>query len=277
MTERIDLDELDAAEDENEPRANYGDWLWRDDGDADPDAEPDPPGRSARADDRTRSRSDPGDEDESESIDDEAGGGSNASGDPASAPAPHVPKTGNRTPAGIPVDGSDGGNATTASPASDDQSNTAQSTPRPMGADASGPHGDGADDMTMAFTYGAARRLEHPERVFAGSAWADWIGIVGDVPVHVIGKFQRERGIDADFFNGTGTDPGERLAQIDRNSMFYADRTVVVGCEGADEPIAEAAGWEFVPLSKAAAKAGWSLAADDESAPSPSESDPEPE
>ncbi|WP_417344208.1 DUF7124 domain-containing protein [Halalkalicoccus salilacus] len=112
--------------------------------------------------------------------------------------------------------------------------------------------------MTMAFTYEAAKRLTDPGFVFAGAAWADWVGLVGEVDAHVLNKFQRENGIDADFFNGSGTGPAERLAEITEMSMFFAERMVLVGT--ADEEwIAEEAGWEFVPIGTAAEKAGWEL------------------
>ncbi|WP_265111921.1 DUF7124 domain-containing protein [Halosolutus halophilus] len=254
MTDRIDLDDVETESDEDdEPDGNDGNWIWRDDGGADPEPDAASSRRSTAA-DRGRDRE--------ESADDAAGTAESV--DPSDAPAPHVPKTGDRMPAGIPAAGSSG----------DESRSTGEraggadpSTPRAMGTDeASGPHGGGADDMTMAITYDAVRKLERPDRVFAGATWADWIGIVGDVPAHVIQKFQRDRGIDADFFNGTGTAPAERLAEIDRNSMFYADRLVVVGLEGEDEPIAENADWEFVPFAEAAAKADWNLASDDDAA-----------
>jgi len=114
--------------------------------------------------------------------------------------------------------------------------------------------------MTMALTYRAARRLARPASAFTDAdAWADWVGIVGRVETPVINRFQRDHGVDADFFSGTGTAPGERLAEIGPRSMFYAERMVVVGVEGEDERVAAAADWEFVPLAEAAEKADWAL------------------
>ena len=126
--------------------------------------------------------------------------------------------------------------------------------------EASGPHGGGVDEMTLAFTYNAITRLSHLHGALAdANEWTDWIGIVGDVEAYVINKFQRDNHLDLDFFNGSGTGPGERLAAIDEHSMFYAERMVVVGVAGEDEAVAEEAGWEFVSLDDAAAKAGWEL------------------
>ncbi|WP_436344277.1 DUF7124 domain-containing protein [Natronorubrum sp. FCH18a] len=266
MTDRIDLDDLETATDDDEETGNRGDWLWRDDGPAETEAELE--SRPARA---TGSASgshagENADRDESDSA------GADAA-EPDRTPVPHVPQTGESTPVGIPKQGSDG-NSSTAASAPESESAPGSASMRPMGSGggnesdpaeetASGPHGSGPDEMTMAITYDAIKRLEHPAAVFASAyEWSDWVGIIGDVPAHVVQKFQRDHGIDVDFFNGTGTGPGERLAEIDRNSMFYADRMVVVGIAGEDEPITEAADWEFVPLETAAEKADWRLEGD---------------
>lgn len=232
MTERIDLDDVSVDDGEDEADGNDGDWLWRDDGEAAPDL------------DSTASGGDSGTEADSAS----AGAYPATAGDRT----PHVPHENRDRPVGVPEDGGGAGGAPAGARGDD-----AADAPRPAGG---GPHGGGVDDVTMALTYEAARRLASPRRVFASAAdWCDWIGVVGDVPAHVVQKFQRDAGVDADFFNGSGTGPGERLAEIDRNSMFYAERMVVVGLEGEDEPVAETAGWEFVPLSEAAEAAEWDL------------------
>ncbi|SEP13765.1 hypothetical protein SAMN04487948_11624 [Halogranum amylolyticum] len=261
MTDRIDLDELTESTDEQDEESKAGDWFWRGEGDpgderpslttTDP-ADVDP---SVPSDGEARSTDgpDPGDESE-ESI---------------GSVLPHVPRENKDKPVGIPIDdgGAGGGQGR------DQQTETPQ-----VGADAtefdarpdsgqpttsdsvSDPHGGGADDMTMAFTFNAIRSLVHPTQVVAdASQWTDWLGIVGHVDAHIINKFQREHQIDIDFFNGSGTSPGERLAEIDEHSMFFAERMVVVGVVGEDESIAHEADWEFVPLSTAATKAEWTL------------------
>ncbi|MDZ5810618.1 hypothetical protein U4E84_04565 [Halorubrum sp. AD140] len=166
----------------------------------------------------------------------------------ADGPVPRVPREDEDKPAGVPVDRGGSGAGATVGDAPDDA--------RPM---ASGPHGGGIDDMTMALTYGAVSALADPQLVVVSAReWVDWVGVVGDVSAPAITKLQRENGIDADFFNGTGTGPAERLTDIGETSMFYAERLVVVGI-AEDEWIAEEAGWEFVPLETAAEKAGWDL------------------
>jgi hypothetical protein len=144
-------------------------------------------------------------------------------------------------------------------PTAGDDSDAA-AAPDAATTDASGPHGGGVDEMTLAFTYNAITRLSQLHGALAdANEWTDWIGLVGDVEAYVINKFQRDNHLDLDFFNGSGTGPGERLAAIDEHSMFYAERMVVVGVAGEDESVAEEAGWEFVPLEDAAAKAGWDV------------------
>lgn len=257
MTDSIDLDDLDA-QDDDEPTANPGDWLWK--GDGDPDAEPEPDDEGLTGDD----------------IDDQT---------------PRVPRETDGQPVGIPTEQGGAG----AGPASDSETATGAgnqpteptpdaapgvpdagetddgespegaamgiSGPVGSGDSSAGPHGGDADEMTLAFTYRAMRELADPAAVVADArGWADWLGIVGDVPSHALNKFQREHVVDLDFFNGSGTRPTERLAEMDRTSMFYAERFVLVGL--ADEAGMEPDDWEFRPLEEAAAKAGWELAGD---------------
>ena len=270
MTERIDLDEFDARPDEQDG-PNPGDWFWREDGD--PADEPE--GVTDVKTDATTDSDSP--EPSATDSDDSTTSESSPSG-----PVPRVPRENESKPAGVPMEsggagaGADASASPDASPRADANGSTDAGAPAPASAEApasegsatdatgeptaSGPHGGGADDMTMAFTYGAATRLADFGRVAAdASGWADWLGIVGDAPAHVLNKFQRDRNVDLDFFNGSARGPGERLAAIDRHSMFYAERMVVVGIEGEDEEVAARADWEFVPLADAAEKAGWDV------------------
>ena len=115
-------------------------------------------------------------------------------------------------------------------------------------------------DMTMAFSYRAIRRLANVHAALADAEnWTDYLGIVGDVDATVINKYQRDNVLDLDFFNGSGTGPAERLAAVGPNSMFYAERMVLVGVDEREQAWAEEADWEFTPLSTAAEEAGWEL------------------
>ncbi|MDL5362128.1 hypothetical protein [Halalkalicoccus sp. NIPERK01] len=229
MTDSIDLDEIET-ESEDEPHPNRGDWFWRGEGDFEEENE-------TLGTDGTATDSEPR-------------SGPEPTPDPGET-TPHVPHENRDKPVGLP-ETRGGAGGTSAREAAEGRETGG------VPEEASGPHGGGADDMTMALTYEAAKRLADPGLVFAGATFADWIGIVGEVDAHVINAFQRSHGVDADFFNGTGTGPGERLAEITEMSMFFAERMVVLGCEG-EEWIAEEAGWEFVPIELAAEKAGWEL------------------
>ncbi|MGZ0746918.1 DUF7124 domain-containing protein [Haloparvum sp. AD34] len=202
---------------------------------------------------------------------------------------PRVPRENDDSPVGVPSDAggagpgagpseaarrqSGGGSAGAGGGAVDDGADAAPGTPEGRNpevgtnearkaveagqAEAQGPHGGGVDDMTMAISYNAMTQLSDPQLTVAKAReWADWIGIVGEVKAPVINQFQRENTVDADFFNGTGTGPAERLANIGETSMFYAERMVLVGTP-EDEWIAEEAGWEFIPFESAAEKADW--------------------
>jgi hypothetical protein len=253
MTDRIDLDDIDT-DDGPDDEPNRGDWFWQ--GEGDPADEPDDPFGTRPTRDERRVGTEDGDAD----VD----GDTDADSD-ARAAAPRVPRQGDDKPVGIPVEGGGAGS----SPAGDRAAveggvpaDEAGEADEPASRDATGaaPHGEDPDDMTMALTYRAAKRLAHPASAFADAeAWADWIGIVGRVETPVINRFQRQNGVDADFFSGTGAGPGERLAEIGPRSMFYAKRMVVVGVAGEDERVAAEADWEFVPLEEAAEKAGWTL------------------
>uniref|UniRef100_UPI000EFC0F9F DUF7124 domain-containing protein n=1 Tax=Halalkalicoccus subterraneus TaxID=2675002 RepID=UPI000EFC0F9F len=229
---------------DEEPQPNRGDWFWRGEGDPDEEGvatESD----SAASGSVSESGSDSGPPTGSarEAV---------SEPDPADASTPHVPHENRDKPVGLPEEqGGAGGTSAREAAAERDREGG-------VPEDASGPHGGGADEMTMAVTYEAAKRLADPASVLAGATFADWIGIVGEVDAHVITTFQRSKGIDADFFNGTGTGPSERLAEITEMSMFFAERMALLGCKG-EEWIAEEAGWEFVPIETAAEKAGWEL------------------
>lgn len=248
MTERIDLDDLDVEpSEESDDRPNRGDWFWQ--GEGDPEEEPDAADVwSAGTAADTGDESGPGADDAADDRPD-----ASATADRDHQPAPRVPSETDGAPVGIPIQqgGAGGG-----SPEREADARAAS------GAEPAAEDDDaGADDMTLAFTYGAIGDLPDPRAAVADAeGWSDWIGIVGDVGAHVINKFQRDHAVDVDFFNGSGTGPGERLAEIDERSMFHADRMVVVGREGEDEHVAERAGWEFVPLREAAEKADWKLA-----------------
>jgi len=250
MGESIDLDEMDTGDEEaDEPEANHGDWLWRGEGDPDDEPEPqwaDPSTTDDSADDPT----------DSEATTDDSADDADADGtSPDRQPVPKVPG-GPAGPVGVPEDRGGSGGGT---PSSDDGSTDSASESSARTTN----HGEDAaaepDDMTLAITYEAINRLADPKFAISDArGWADWIGIVGKVSTPTIRKFQRDHLIELDFFGGSETGPDQRLQDVTSESMFYAERMVLVGTS-KDEWIAEAADWEFIPLETAAEKAGWEI------------------
>ncbi|SEO67794.1 hypothetical protein SAMN04487948_104131 [Halogranum amylolyticum] len=239
MTDRIDLDDLDVSADD-EPEPNRGDWFWKGEGEpeAEPTAESGAEETDAAATARTDAPSEPDTPDEPDAGDRETSGSA----------TPRVPRADDDKPVGVPMDAGGGGGVAA-------QNRGDDSGEAPYGD----PYGGTTADMTLAFTYEAVQRLEMLHAALADAeTWTDYVGLVGEVPAHVLNKFQRDERLDLDFFNGGGMGPAERLAEVDSHSMFYADRMVVVGVDG-ESWIAEEAGWEFVDVADAAAKADWPL------------------
>lgn len=264
MTERIDLDsvEVDVPDDDDEDRS-YGDWFWR--GESDPADERDPPWSG--------SPSDPVGSGDGDAIDDRESGDSveDTSSDKANSgkvpdtvegdsghqqPIPKIPRTA-KGPVGLPerqggAGGGGGSLSRESEPKRAEASKPVASSPQTTD------HGE-PDEMTLALTYEAVNRLADPQFAIADArGWADWFGIVGKVSTPAIRKFQRDTMIELDFFGGSENGPDQRLLEITPESMFYAERMVLVGGEN-DEWIAETADWEFVPFGEAAEKAGWDI------------------
>jgi len=168
----------------------------------------------------------------------------------ASAPKPSAPKSEGRS---APSSHSRGEEWENAQPVAQ-----SESTP---GAASHGSAPTRTADMTMAFSYRAMRRLDNVHAALADAEnWTDYLGIVGDVDATVLNKYQRDNVLDLDFFNGSGTGPAERLDAVGPNSMFYAERMVLVGVDEREQAWAQEADWEFVPLETAAGEADWTLA-----------------
>ncbi|PSQ24436.1 hypothetical protein BRD01_04185 [Halobacteriales archaeon QS_8_65_32] len=268
MTDRVDLDALDVDDEDGTEEPGRGDWFWHgegrsgdgpSDGGASGIESPDAGRPSAADEDAGAPPSGTG------RIDEPDAGAETTTGEGRGTRVPHVPRENQDKPVGVPVEGGGAGGASARAAAERDRADdpagdvaTAEDTRAVADAER---EAAAASDMTMAFTYDAVQRLDSPVLAFADAQqWTDWIGIVGDVDAYVINGFVREEGVDIDFFNGAGTDPDERLREIrtNPNSMFLADRMVVVGTE-ADRGIARRADWEFVSIDDAAEGAGWDL------------------
>lgn len=128
----------------------------------------------------------------------------------------------------------------------------------------------GSSDMTLAFELAALKALADPNAVFNDARqWTTYVGVVSEKPTYVVTNFTRKQRIRQDFFSGPrGVE--ESLENVKR--QFDTDRHVYVGTTDEDRAVAEATGWEYLPLEQAAEAAGWDLADESEEAPDPFES-----
>jgi hypothetical protein len=119
--------------------------------------------------------------------------------------------------------------------------------------------------MTLAFELSALKALADPNAVFNNARqWTEYVGVVSEKPTYVVTNFTRKHRVRQDFFSGPrGVE--ESLENI--KSQFDTDRHVFVGVDADDEALADAAGWEFLDVEDAAAAAGWTVGAADESTP----------
>jgi len=118
---------------------------------------------------------------------------------------------------------------------------------------------DGGNDgtMTLAFELAALQGLAEPTTVFQDArSWSKYVGVVSDKPTYVVTNFTRKHRIRQDFFSGP-RGKEESLDSVGR--QFDTDRHVFVGTDDEDRAIAEAVGWEYLPLEDAAEAADWRL------------------
>jgi len=117
------------------------------------------------------------------------------------------------------------------------------------------PGGDG--EMTLAFELSALKSLSNPSTAFADARqWTRYVGVVTDEPTYVLTNYTRKRRIRQDFFSGPRGKQGT-LESV--KEQFESDRYVLVGTGEADAEIADAAGWEYLPIEDAAEAAEWAM------------------
>jgi hypothetical protein len=117
--------------------------------------------------------------------------------------------------------------------------------------------GGGSSDMTLAFELEALKQLAHPDAVFNDARqWSEYVGVVSEKPTYVVTNFTRKHRIRQDFFSG----PRGREDSLENvKGQFDTERHVFVGTSDEDAELAEAVGWEFLPLADAAEAADWEL------------------
>ncbi|MFQ3475029.1 hypothetical protein HKK80_02050 [Halonotius sp. F2-221B] len=118
----------------------------------------------------------------------------------------------------------------------------------------------GSGEMTLAFELAALQSLADPGVVVTDARqWTEYVGVVSEKPTYVVTNFTRKHRVRQDFFSGP-RGVGESLENV--AEQFDTERHVFVGTTEDDEAIAEAAGWEYLPLAEAAEAAEWELAAE---------------
>jgi hypothetical protein len=115
----------------------------------------------------------------------------------------------------------------------------------------------GSSDMTLAFELEALKALADPNATFSDARqWTEYVGVLSEKPTYVVTNFTRKHRIRQDFFSGPR---GVRESLENVREQFDTDRHVFVGTTDDDRGVAEAAGWEYLPLERAAEAAGWAL------------------
>jgi len=115
----------------------------------------------------------------------------------------------------------------------------------------------GSGDMTLAFDLDALKQLAYPDSVFNDARqWSEYVGVISEQPTYVVTNFTRKHRIRQDFFSG----PRGREESLENvKEQFDTDRHVFVGADDEDADLAEAAGWEYLPVTQAAEAADWDL------------------
>ena len=120
---------------------------------------------------------------------------------------------------------------------------------------------DGSGDMTLAIELEALQSVADPGAVITDARqWTEYVGVVSEKPTYVVTNFTRKHRVRQDFFSGP-RGVGESLGNV--AEQFDTKRHVFVGTGDEDRAIAEEVDWEYLPVTEAAAAAGWELATED--------------
>ena len=123
-------------------------------------------------------------------------------------------------------------------------------------------NGGSGGEMTLAFELSALEELAHPDAVFQDARqWSEYVGVVSDEPTYVVTNFTRKHRIRQDFFSGPR---GKRESLESVREQFETGRHVFVGTDEEDRELAEAVGWEYLPVEDAADAAEWELGEPDD-------------
>ena len=118
--------------------------------------------------------------------------------------------------------------------------------------------GDPGKEVTLAFSRAALERLADPAAVFADArGWSRYVGLLDNDPAS-LAEIADEPGLRQDNELGD-RDKWLALADVREATAGDTPRHVFVGVTEDDRLAAGRTGWEFVPVTVAAEKAGWAL------------------
>ena len=116
--------------------------------------------------------------------------------------------------------------------------------------------GGSGGELTLVFALGAMEAFENPSEVFADARqWSQHLGVVAN-DTTTVESYLADHDLHQDF------DLGERdkwLAMTEMRQTASTARYVFVGTSPEDRRVAAHTGWEFIPYTEAAEKAGWTL------------------
>jgi hypothetical protein len=123
-------------------------------------------------------------------------------------------------------------------------------------------NGGSGGEMTLAFELSALEELAHPDAVFQDARqWSEYVGVVSEEPTYVVTNFTRKHRIRQDFFSGPR---GKRESLEGVRAQIETGRHVFVGTDEEVRELAEAVGWEYLPVEDAADAAEWELGEPDD-------------
>lgn len=115
-------------------------------------------------------------------------------------------------------------------------------------------------EMTLAFSLSAIERFEDPAAVFEDArTWSQHVGVV-DNDCDAVETVVEEHALQQDFDLG---DRDKWLAMEGIREATHTPRHVYVGVGTEDRRVSTHLGWEFVPVTEAAEKAGWPLSGEE--------------
>ncbi len=115
---------------------------------------------------------------------------------------------------------------------------------------------DQGGEVTLAFSVGAIERLAEPAAAFEDArGWSRHVGVIDNEREPIEETLERYD-LDQDF-DQEDEDKWLALERIRETTM--TPRHVYLGVNEEDRRVATSLGWEFIHVTDAAAKAGWTL------------------